>query len=220
MTKSEIFLSQDFAPTLWQLLCVRRGVYTHCVARTFFLTHSPCVAFRRHEHVWLKVVAGRMSYLSISPSPLSCFIRRPCCSRTVTSRPLFRDFDVLDFLAELHPERAGQAHERRGGVWLPGRPTHSTGYEPKEFDKITSVDGHTTPFNDPNHDYISNLSQKVTRGSTEKFGVPYTGCCAIRCAFFFQKIGRFCCVEMVLIVGSVCHIASSGARTHSLTKAE
>ena len=28
-----------------------------------------------------------MSYLSISPSPFSCFIRRPCCSRTVTSTP-------------------------------------------------------------------------------------------------------------------------------------
>ena len=51
-------------------------------------------------------------------------------------------------------------------------PTHSTGYEPKKFDKITAVDGHTTPFNDPNHDCISNLS-KITRGNTEKFGVPY-----------------------------------------------
>ena len=28
-----------------------------------------------------------MSYLSISPSPFSCFIRLLCCSRTVTSRP-------------------------------------------------------------------------------------------------------------------------------------
>ena len=31
-----------------------------------------------------------MSYLSISPSPFSCFIRRLCCSRTVTSTPRSR----------------------------------------------------------------------------------------------------------------------------------
>ena len=36
---------------------------------------------------WPKVFAVCMSYLSISLSQFSCFIRRPCCSRTVTSTP-------------------------------------------------------------------------------------------------------------------------------------
>ena len=31
-----------------------------------------------------------ISYISISPSPFSCFIHRPCCSRTVTLTPRFR----------------------------------------------------------------------------------------------------------------------------------
>ena len=62
-------------------------------------------------------------------------------------------------------------HERRG-VWPPGR-SHAlhTGYEPKEFDKITSVDGDTTPINDPNYDSISDFS-KTTRECTGLFGVP------------------------------------------------
>ena len=46
-----------------------------------------CVCDGRHVHAWLDVFAMRMSYLSISPSPFWCFIRHPCCSRTVTSRP-------------------------------------------------------------------------------------------------------------------------------------
>ena len=49
-------------------------------------------------------------------------------------------------------------------------PTHSTSYESKEFDKITSADGDTTPFNDPNYDNISDFS-KITRENTGLFGV-------------------------------------------------
>ena len=91
-TKSEdFFQSQDFAPTWWQLLCVRREECTHTPCRThIFLTHFLCVAYRHRAHAWLKVFAVRMSHLSISPSPFSCFIRRPCCSLTATSRPLSR----------------------------------------------------------------------------------------------------------------------------------
>ena len=50
-------------------------------------------------------------------------------------------------------ESAGQAH------------FHSTSCEPKEFDKITSADGDTTPINDPNCDNISDFS-KITRENT------------------------------------------------------
>ena len=49
-------------------------------------------------------------------------------------------------------------------------PKHSTGYEPTEFDKITSADGDTTPINDLNYDNISDFS-KITRDNTGLFGV-------------------------------------------------
>ena len=68
-------------------VCDGRG-YTHTLCRTrTFLTHFPCVAHRHPVHAWLKMFAVRMPHLSISPSPFSCFIRRLCGSRTVTSRP-------------------------------------------------------------------------------------------------------------------------------------
>ena len=50
---------------------------THTSCRThIFLTHFPCVAYRHRLHAWLKVFAVRMSYLSISLSPFSCFMHR------------------------------------------------------------------------------------------------------------------------------------------------
>ena len=101
--------------------CVCDGGCTHTPCRThIFLTHFPCVAYRRRVHAWLKVFAVRMSYLSISPSPFSCFIRFLCCSHTVTSRP----HPVCTVFAELFPIRKRgpsiPPHERRG-VWPPGR---------------------------------------------------------------------------------------------------
>ena len=67
---------------------------------------------------------------------------------------------------------AGQAHFRTSGEEFGhlADPTHPTGYEPKEFDKITSVDGGTTPINDPNCDGVSGFS-KNTRENTGLFGV-------------------------------------------------
>ena len=46
----------------------------------------------------------------------------------------------------------------------------NTGYEPKEFDKITSVDDDTMHINDPNRSF-SDFSQ-TTNGNTSQFGVP------------------------------------------------
>ena len=64
------------------------GGCTHTPCRThMFLALFQCVTYRHRVHAWLKVFAVCMSYLSISPSPFSCFIRHPCCSRTVTSTP-------------------------------------------------------------------------------------------------------------------------------------
>ena len=69
------------------------------------------------------------------------------------------------------PKSAGQAHLRTsaGKFGYLADPTHSTGYEPKEFDKTTSVDGDTTPINDPNYDYISGFSN-IARENTGLFG--------------------------------------------------
>ena len=69
-------------------------------------------------------------------------------------------------------ESAGLTHFRTSGEEFGylADPTHSTGYEPKEFDKITSEDGDTTPINDPNYDNISDFS-KITRENTGLFGV-------------------------------------------------
>ena len=90
----------------------RDCTHTPCRAH-IFPTHFPCVTYRRCVHAWLTVFALRMSYLSISPSPFSCFIHRLYCSRTVCT-----------FLAELFPIRmrgsSALPHERRG-IWLPGR---------------------------------------------------------------------------------------------------
>ena len=150
-------------------MCATGGVHTLRVARTFSLHFFPCVTYR-HEHAWLKVFAVRMSFLSISPFPLSCFIRHPCCSRTVTSTPRSR----LHLPCRTVPIRkhgsSALPHERRG-VWLPDRSHAVHRFEPKEFDKITSADGDTTLINDQNYDNISDFS-KITRENTGLFGVP------------------------------------------------
>ena len=149
--------------------CVCDGECTHTPCRThIFLTHFPCVAYRRRVHAWRKVFAVRMSYLSISPSPFSCFIRLPCCSLTVISRPPSH----LPCRTVPDPKSAGLAHFRTSGgeFGYLADPTHSTGYEPKEFDKITSADGDTTPINHPNYDNISDFS-KITSENTGLFGV-------------------------------------------------
>ena len=92
MTKSEdFFLDSGFRThVVATTYCVCDGSCTHTPCRThIFFAPFPCVTYR-HEHAWLKMFAVCMSYLSISPSPFSCSIRRLCCSRTVTSTPRSR----------------------------------------------------------------------------------------------------------------------------------
>ena len=116
----------------------------------------------------------RMSYLPISPSPFSCFIRRLCCSRTVTSTLR----SCLHLPCRTFPTSKARVTSAAESDYL-ADPTHSTGYEPKEFDKITSDDGDTTPTNDPNYDTISDFSKttrisefsKTTRVCIGLFGV-------------------------------------------------
>ena len=51
------------------------------------------------------------------------------------------------------------------------RATESLANELSEFDKTTSVDGDTTPSNDPDHDGISDFS-RTTHENTGLLGVP------------------------------------------------
>ena len=92
-------------------------VHTLRVARTFSSHFFLCVAYR-HEHAWFKMFAVIMSYLSISPSPFTCFIL------AVPARSLRHVVPFCTFLAELFPIRkrgsSALPHERRR-VWLPGR---------------------------------------------------------------------------------------------------
>ena len=55
-------------------------------------------------------------------------------------------------------------------VWLLAQSDANTGYEPKKFDKNTSVDDDTTLINDLNHKF-SDFS-KTTNENTRQFGVP------------------------------------------------
>ena len=154
--------------------CVSDGVCAHTPCRTrTLLTHFPCVAHRHRAHAWLKVFAVRMSYLSISPSPFSGFMAPSLLfpnDHFETTLPTLTSAPSLPNCSR--SESAGLAHFRTSGgeSGYLADPTHSTGYEPKEFDKITSAVGDTTPINDPNYDDISDFS-KITRENTGLFGV-------------------------------------------------
>ena len=83
---------------------------------------------------------------------------------TLTSTTFLPSFPVLKAQDKRTPARA----PRSLAIWP--SPVLSTGNEPKQPDKTTSVDGDTTPFKDPDHDSISDFS-KTTRESTGLFGV-------------------------------------------------
>ena len=75
-------------------------------------------AYRHRVHVWLKVFAVRMSYLSISPSPFSCFMRRHF-ETTFPSAPSSSNSSRL--------VSTGQAHFRTsGGEFYLADSTHAT----------------------------------------------------------------------------------------------
>ena len=140
----------------------QEALYSHTPCRTHIFRH---IFFERRTHrvrTWLKVCAVRMSLsLSISLSPLSCFILRLCCSRTVISRP------PSFLLRPRLPCRTSpdlKAKVKRTSARGPGKlatwPIQRT--QPKEFDNITSADGDSTPIN-PNYDHISASLENHTR---------------------------------------------------------
>ena len=144
-------------------------LFTHSVSHAPF---SDTFSLRGVQTTRTRMAKGVCSapYLSISPSPFSCFIRLFCCSRTVTSRP----HSCLHSLCRTVPDpkaRVKRTSARAAGSFgYLADSTHSAGCEPKEFDKISSADGDTTPINDPNYDNTSEFS-KITRENTGLFGV-------------------------------------------------
>ena len=81
------------------------------------------------------------------------------------------DFDVHDFLPNF-PDVKAQVkrtpHEDELCGYL-AKSALNTGYEPKKFDKNTSVDEDAMPINDPDHNF-SDFS-KATNENTSQFGV-------------------------------------------------
>ena len=108
-----------------------------------------------------------MSLFSISPSPVLCFTR-PCCSCTVTSRPPSRPHVLAALTC---PKSAGHAHLRTSAMEFGhlAKSALNTGYEPKKFDKITSVDSDTMLIDDPDLNEVSDFTK--TTHNTGLFGV-------------------------------------------------
>ena len=102
------------------------GVCTHSVSHAHFLCCTFCLRTRSfscvHIHAWLKVVkkmfVACVSYLSISPSPFSCFTHL-CCSCTLTPASLSCPSSCRTFPSLKRRTRA-TPHMHRG-VWLLGQ---------------------------------------------------------------------------------------------------
>ena len=143
-------------------------VYVHSlVSRTFsaqsaltpYFAHFSCVSHTRMAQSVCRKVFACVSLLSISPSPFSCFTRL-CCSFSSTLTSHFSPHVLVVFS---RPESAGHAplRTRIAKFGNLAKSDANTGYEPNEFDKITSVDNDTTPINDPNYDDISDFSKNT-----------------------------------------------------------
>ena len=127
-------------------------VYIHC-AYTSHILHA-C-----DTHAWLMLFAVRMSslltHLLLSHvSPVFAPAVFDGHFETTADYDL-TDFDVHDFLPNF-PDLKAQVKRTPPEDELFGylaKFLPHTGYEPKEFDKITSVDIDTILINDPNHDF-------------------------------------------------------------------
>ena len=134
-----------------------------------YFAHSWCVSHTRMAQGCQKA-SLHMCHTSpcrLLQSPHS-FFTHLCCSLTSTSASLSPH--VLTVLT--CPESAGHAQLRtciaKFGYRV--KSDANTGYEPKKFDKITSVDDDTMLINDPN-DNFSDFT-KTTNENTRHFGVP------------------------------------------------
>ena len=103
-------------------VCVWREVYTHSVSHAHFSDTSFC-AWRTDIACTYgsRCLQCACHILSISPSPFSCFIRRPCCSRTVTLTPPFPSAPSSSKCPPTWNRWSGALPHERRGVWLPCR---------------------------------------------------------------------------------------------------
>ena len=143
---------------------------THCVLRT-----SSCVSHTRMAQVSVKRClhmchTSPSRLLSSDDSPI--FLAVPARSLRDQSRlRLHWLWQPHDLAVLSRPESAGRAPLRTCIAkfgWL-ARSDANTGYEPKEFDKITSVDTDTILINEPNHTF-SGFS-RTTNENTRHVGV-------------------------------------------------
>ena len=185
-------------------VCATGSVHTHSlVARTFFLVHNFVHAHFScmwTHHALLKLFAVRMSSL-LTHIFLSCFTRLcSCCSLTVTSRPLpattllTPTTSCRTFPSWKH--RSSALRQRTSCLATLPSSFLSTGHEPKQFDKITSVDNDTMTVNDQDHNF-SDFS-KTTNENTRQFGVFHSVwiLCFARFSFvilFFREKAKKAC---------------------------
>ena len=140
--------------------CVCDGRCTHTPCRThIFLTQFLCVMYRQMAQgvCSAHVISLHLTLSILMFHPPSLLFPHGHFQTTFPSAQSSPDFT--------RPESTGQAHFRTNveEFGYLADPTHSTGCEAKEFDKITSADWDMTPINDPNHDRISNFTKKRTR---------------------------------------------------------
>ena len=170
-------------------VCTTGGVHTHSpVARTFFCC-TVCLRTSAHlhachTHAWLKArvsvkkgVCVCVLDLSISLSPShDSPVFLAVLARSLRDQSRLRPHCWLrhphDLAVLSHPESAGDVPFRTC-IAMFGYLTRSdanTGYEPKEFDMITSVDNDTMLINDPIHHFSD--FPNTTNENTKQFGVP------------------------------------------------
>ena len=149
--------------------CAQRA---HCVLRT-----SSCVSHTRMAPVSVKRCFAHVSLIS------------PCRLLPSHDPPIFavpwrslRDHSWLRLQSQSHPHDLAVLSSVKSAGRAPlctsiakfgylAKSDANTGYEPKEFDKITSVDDDATLINDPDLNEISDFS-KNTHENTGQFDVP------------------------------------------------
>ena len=140
-------------------------VYIHCA----YISH---ILLACYTHAWLKIAVRMSSSLFVAPSPFSCFTRLRLLFLHGHFETNLTDALIHPFLPNF-PDLKAQVkrtpHEDELFGYL-AKFLPPTGYEPKEFDKITSVDDDTMNINDPNHNF-SDFSN-TTNENTRQFGVP------------------------------------------------
>ena len=163
----------------WSILC------THSpVARTFFcaqrahcahFVHSSACYTHARLKFMKKVFVAHVSLISPSrrlPSDDSPVLAVPWRSPRDQSRLRLHWRSHPHDLAVLSRPKSAEHAPLRSCIAKFGYPARSdanTGYEPNEFDKITSVDDDKMLINDPNHNF-SNFS-KTTKENTRHFDV-------------------------------------------------